>query len=216
MGGRLLSGSPASAYLGGAFNVLGAPHAEPSGFGPTESGFPGLGPSSGFSGYFSRKYVARSVTFWGTRSSPSLSSSRTRWSASACRCTTGGAARAESVPMRIVGGAEMRIVGGRPQRALVHVGLADHHRARGAQPRHHVRVVRGRLAAPGEADPGRPAGHIEIVLERQRNAVQPSDHALTPTPVGHVRLFLHQARALVDIAMQLGVEPFDRLLVRVG
>ena len=74
---------------------------------------------------------------------------------------------------RIAGRAVGRVLGGRPHRELVHVGLAQNRDARGAQPHRDRRVV-GRRPSLQDLRPAR-GRHVrggEHVLERQRDTGQ--------------------------------------------
>ncbi len=132
------------------------------------------------------------------------------------RRAAGGTTRGVTVFPRVVGRAEMRVVGGSTKRAFVHVGLADQDGTRSAQPRDHVRIARHRLFAARHAGARRPAGNVDVVLDRQRYAVEPTDHAIAATVLGGARLLLHQAETQPHIRVEARVDPFDRLLIRIG
>ena len=120
------------------------------------------------------------------------------------------------MPVGIVRGSKMRVVGRGAQRALVHVGLAHQHRTGGAQARHHVGIAFCRLLAARQPGAGRPTGHVKIVLQGQRDAVEAADDAVAAPAIRHLRLILEQARAHVDVGVELWIEALDGRLVGIG
>ena len=88
-------------------------------------------------------------------------------------------ARARARPaadiVEIVDAARLAIGASRPHQAggeLVEVGLAHQDRARSDQPRHHLGRDRRRIGIGRTGRRGRQAGHVDIVLHRERHAGQ--------------------------------------------
>ena len=55
---------------------------------------------------------------------------------------------------------------------LIEVGLADHQRAGGDQALHHMRIGIRRIGEGGRGRRGRQPGHVDVVLDRERDAPQ--------------------------------------------
>ncbi len=91
-----------------------------------------------------------------------------------CAAATTGAARRVAVAVRVMAGAVERIVVVRAHCRFMHVELANDHRAGRAQRRHRRVVVRRRgiMTAGFHAGGGDHAGHVDIVLDRHRQAFQ--------------------------------------------
>jgi hypothetical protein len=95
----------------------------------------------------------------------------------------------------IVAAAENRIVAEGAERRLVHEGLAEEHRAALAQARDAGRVVPCD-AGLARADAGRcrQAGNVDVVLHRQRDAVDRPPECSTPQAL--IRCARGRTRAL--------------------
>src|SRR5256885_6494079 len=87
--------------------------------------------------------------------------------------------------MRIAASAEVRIVVGRAERGLIHVGLSERHCVGSAQSLDGNGIALRHLASQyADARARRETDHIEIVLHRKWNAGQRAERqALAPTAV---------------------------------
>ncbi len=116
------------------------------------------------------------------------------------------AAAGDAVGVPRVAGRPVRgVLGGRPHRELVHVGLTDDHNAGGPQLRHHSRVVRRPPALKHPAAAGRRhAARGEHVLEGQRDArKRPETLPRGPAAVDTAR----RGDSTVDVDVQERVDP---------
>ena len=83
------------------------------------------------------------------------------------RRATGRSTCGIAMAMRVVRGAEVRIVCGRTQRTLIHIGLAHQHGTGRAQPGYHMRVTMHRPFASGQAGTRRPTSHVKVLPSRR-------------------------------------------------
>ena len=88
------------------------------------------------------------------------------------RRTRTRSARNQIAAHRIVGNAIGRTHADQAGRELVEIGLADDDRAGRAQPRHRSGVVGRRIGKRRAGGGGRQAGDVDIVLDRDGNAVE--------------------------------------------
>lgn len=106
--------------------------------------------------------------------------------------------------------AEVNACGRRTERAFVERGLAEDYRAGRAQARHRGGIGRDRAAPAGQTGASGEAGDVEVVLDRNRKAVEPADRATLATPRGARRGGGRCARVELDVGVEARILAFDR------